>query len=86
MVEGSSTQAAQRAKSGMTQKLGDKIHARERDYDFDFAVPAHLLDLDYLELEIKNLSIKKSSAQLALRVRRNLRTRCARHSGNDENG
>lgn len=55
MVEGTMTKIAK-------GKTTDKIHARERDYDFDFAVPAHLLDLDYLELEIKNLAIKKERA------------------------
>jgi glutamine synthetase len=51
MVEGTIT------KKGVT--TGDKIVARERDYDFDFTLPKHLLDLDYLELEEKNLTIKK---------------------------
>lgn len=36
----------------------EKITARERDYDFDFTLPNHLLDLDYLELEQRNLAVK----------------------------
>jgi len=46
-----------------SQKSAAKITARERDYDFDFAIPNHLLDLDYLELEEKNLAIKKERAE-----------------------
>lgn len=45
------------------QKSLEKIKARERDYDFDFAIPNHLLDLDYLELEEKNLAIKKERSE-----------------------
>jgi glutamine synthetase len=46
------------AKKSRTETAGG-ITARERDYDFDFTLPNHLLDLDYLELEEKNLAIKK---------------------------
>jgi glutamine synthetase len=46
-----------------SQQSMEKIRARERDYDFDFAIPNHLLDLDYLELEEKNLAIKKERSE-----------------------
>ncbi len=42
-----------------TTKTPGTITPRERDYDFDFIIPDHLLDLDYLELEERNLQIKK---------------------------
>ncbi len=38
---------------------GFNLPSRTRDYDFDFVRPDHLLDLSYLELEDKNLEIKK---------------------------
>lgn len=52
MVEGTITKKT-------SPKTSDRIVARERDYDFDFTLPNHLLDLDYLELEEKNLVVKK---------------------------
>jgi glutamine synthetase len=55
MVEGIITKKVNTA-------AADRIVARERDYDFDFTLPKHLLDLDYLELEERNLAIKKERA------------------------
>ena len=52
MVEGVTTK-------GAVKSASSKISARERDYDFDFVLPDHLLDLSYLELEERNLQIKK---------------------------
>ncbi len=56
MVEGTITKKT-------VEKSKDKIVGRERDYDFDFTLPGHLLDLDYLELEMKNLAIKKERTE-----------------------
>jgi len=65
MVESTLTKKA-------SQKTSDKIVARERDYDFDFTLPNHLLDLNYLELEEKNLEVKKerSGAKSAEEMRK----------------
>ncbi len=56
MVEGTITKKT-------VAQTKDKIVGRERDYDFDFTLPNHLLDLDYLELEMKNLAIKKERTE-----------------------
>lgn len=40
-------------------KTVHKIVPRSRDYEFSFSSPDHLLDLSYLELEDRNLQIKR---------------------------
>lgn len=50
-------------KTVAVSKQSEKITARPRNYEqgyeFSFTSPSHLLDLNYLELEEKNLAIKK---------------------------